>query len=73
MQMMTTILPSGFFVLEPILYSEGSIGYAMSGGGYGHGVGLSQNGANEMAKRGMDYAEILAYYYVGTQLMRMDD
>lgn len=72
-QTMTTILPSGFFVLEPILYSEGNIGYAMSGGGYGHGVGLSQNGANEMAKRGMDYVEILAYYYVGTQLMRMED
>ncbi len=70
-QTMTTILPSGFFVLEPILYNEGNIGYAMIGGGYGHGVGLSQNGANEMAKQGMNYQEILAYFYVGTQLMRI--
>lgn len=71
-QTMTTILPSAFFVLETILYNEGNIGYAIIGGGYGHGVGLSQNGANEMAKQGMDYTEILAYYYVGTQIMRID-
>ncbi len=70
-QTMSTILPSGFFVLEPILYNDGNIGYSIVGGGYGHGVGLSQNGANEMAKQGMNYQEILAYYYVGTQLMQI--
>ena len=31
--------------------------------GYGHGVGMSQYGANEMAKRGYKYDEILNYYY----------
>jgi|GEM_PF-399779 len=31
--------------------------------GYGHGVGMSQYGANEMAKQGADYKEILSYYY----------
>ena len=31
--------------------------------GYGHGVGLSQYGANEMAKLGYTYEEILKYYY----------
>jgi stage II sporulation protein D len=31
--------------------------------GYGHGVGMSQYGANEMAKRGYKYDEILKYYY----------
>ena len=31
--------------------------------GYGHGVGLSQYGANEMAKSGYTYDEILKYYY----------
>ncbi|MCL2486820.1 MAG: SpoIID/LytB domain-containing protein, partial [Oscillospiraceae bacterium] len=30
--------------------------------GYGHGVGMSQNGANEMAKSGCDYREILEHY-----------
>ena len=31
--------------------------------GYGHGVGMSQYGANGMAKNGYDYKQILAYYY----------
>ena len=34
--------------------------------GYGHGVGLSQYGANAMAKNGADYKKILATYYTGT-------
>ena len=31
--------------------------------GYGHGVGMSQYGANGMAEEGKDYETILAYYY----------
>jgi len=34
--------------------------------GYGHGVGLSQYGANVLAKDGMSYRDILAWYYTGT-------
>lgn len=33
--------------------------------GLGHGLGLSQYGANELAKKGYDYREILAHYYRG--------
>lgn len=33
--------------------------------GYGHGVGLSQYGANEMAKEGADWLEIVTHYYTG--------
>lgn len=33
--------------------------------GYGHGVGMSQYGANQMAKDGADYKEILTHYYTG--------
>lgn len=33
--------------------------------GYGHGVGMSQYGANGMAKKGADYREILSHYYSG--------
>ena len=33
--------------------------------GYGHGVGLSQYGANAMAAAGADYREILTHYYTG--------
>ncbi len=37
--------------------------------GYGHGVGLSQNGANGMAKHGSTYEEILHHYYTDVQIM----
>lgn len=36
--------------------------------GYGHGVGMSQYGAQGMAKQGAKYDQILAWYYPGTQL-----
>jgi len=37
--------------------------------GYGHGVGMSQCGANYMAKQGKNYEEILMHYYPGTKLI----
>jgi stage II sporulation protein D len=39
-----------------------------SGRGSGHGVGLCQAGAEEMAREGKDYREILSFYYPGTQI-----
>ncbi len=38
--------------------------------GYGHGVGMSQFGANQMAKEGATYSEILRKYYNGTVLQK---
>lgn len=37
--------------------------------GYGHGVGMSQYGANALAKQGKTYEEILAWYYTGIEIM----
>ena len=37
--------------------------------GYGHGVGMSQYGADYMAKNGKNYKEILTTYYQGTEIM----
>ncbi len=37
--------------------------------GYGHGVGMSQYGANTMAESGADYRDILSHYYPGTFLV----
>ena len=37
--------------------------------GYGHGVGMSQYGANAMAQKGYKYDEILKYYYTGVDLV----
>lgn len=39
--------------------------------GYGHGVGMSQYGANGMAKEGYNYDEILKHYYVGTTISKI--
>lgn len=39
--------------------------------GYGHGVGMSQYGANELAKSGKSYKDILAYYYKNTRLVNL--
>jgi len=36
--------------------------------GYGHGVGMSQAGAQAMAKSGADYMEILLHYYTGVEV-----
>ena len=39
--------------------------------GYGHGVGMSQYGANAMAKEGKNYKEILQYYYKDVSFMKI--
>ena len=40
--------------------------WILSGAGWGHGVGMSQYGALEMARDGYDASQILAHYYTGT-------
>ena len=56
-------LRSTAFTVEP----EGT-GLRFETQGYGHRVGLSQYGANAMAREGAAFPEILAHYYPGTQL-----
>ena len=62
-----TLIPSVFFELE---VSEGDA--VFSGRGSGHGVGLCQWGAEEMAGSGHDFKAILSHYYPGTSLVRME-
>lgn len=52
------LLPSAFIEIE-----KSDETYIITGGGYGHGIGMSQNGANEMAKDGWNYQEILMFFY----------
>lgn len=40
--------------------------------GYGHGVGMSQYGANNMANKGYNYKEILSHYYQNTELKNIN-
>lgn len=42
--------------------------YTISGRGFGHGIGMSQYGAEGYARRGWSYRSILAHYYTGTTL-----
>ena len=46
------------------------MGFLFTVTGYGHGVGMSQHGANLMAAQGSDYTQILAHYYPGTTLVK---
>lgn len=48
---------------------NGGIVFAVSG--YGHGVGMSQYGANIMAKNGASYEEILLNYYTGVEFSKL--
>ncbi len=57
------LLPSAFFTVK-----KEKQDYVIQGGGYGHGIGMSQNGANEMAKAGKNYKEILTTFYQGIEV-----
>ena len=59
----SALLPSAFFTIE----KDGD-SFVIHGGGYGHGIGMSQNGANEMAKKGKNYQEILQLFYQGIEI-----
>ena len=54
----TALLPRAFFTIR----REGDV-FIISGGGFGHGIGMSQNGANEMAKKGKNYIDILTMFF----------
>lgn len=41
--------------------------------GYGHGVGMSQYGADGMAREGYSYMDILNFYYPGTKVVSIDE
>ncbi|HZM98714.1 MAG TPA: SpoIID/LytB domain-containing protein [Pyrinomonadaceae bacterium] len=42
--------------------------FVFRGGGFGHGLGLCQEGAHVMAQRGQSYQQILAHYFPGTSV-----
>ncbi|MCR5663493.1 MAG: stage II sporulation protein D [Oscillospiraceae bacterium] len=59
-------LRSTAFTLE---YSGGLFVFTVTGSG--HGVGMSQYGAQVMAENGADYRAVLEHYYTGAELMKM--
>lgn len=68
------LLPSGFIYIEKDDTDENNVTYfTIYGGGYGHGVGMSQNGAQGMAKRGKSCMEILRFFYQGCEVLDIGD
>ena len=49
--------------------SENEIKFTVKG--YGHGVGMSQTGADSMAKQGSNYEEIIKHYYTGVEITNL--
>ncbi len=65
----STCIPSGFFIIEKKTDESGNLqSVQFFGGGYGHGVGMSQNGTLGMVQEGYTYTDILKHYYNGTEL-----
>ena len=63
-----SLLPSAFFFIDKDGDSQEVDSFTLRGGGYGHGVGMSQNGVKGMTDLGKEYEEIIPYFYQGTKL-----
>lgn len=66
-KMGTTLIKSTLFTVQ-----KEENRFLFSGNGYGHGVGMSQSSAKKMAEQGMSYQEILAKFYPGTNLVKIN-
>ena len=68
-----SLLPSGFFTIDEEKNEKELNKVEIIGGGCGHGVGLSQDGANQMGDEGYSAGEILAHYYPGAEIAEVAD
>ena len=64
----SSTLPSAFMMIDTQKQDDTVTGYSIIGGGFGHGVGMSQNGAKNMAQSGMTCEEILGFFYPGVEM-----
>lgn len=62
------VLPSAFFIIDKDVEDGKLTGITITGGGYGHGVGMSQNGVKALADSGKSYEDILSYFYKGIEM-----
>lgn len=80
---MSTLLPSSFLMIEVVREEdtakenedagkEGNItGIRVYGGGYGHGIGMSQNGAKVMGEAGYSCEDILRFFYDDVEIVNI--
>lgn len=65
---------SQLFYLEPTVdANQKLLGFTFIGGGFGHGVGMSQFGSYNLAKLGWSADQILSFYYPGTRIQALSD
>ncbi|MDY6806526.1 MAG: SpoIID/LytB domain-containing protein [Cyanobacteriota bacterium] len=65
---------STLFYLDPIYDGQKNLqGYAIVGGGFGHGVGFSQKGSIKLAELGWSSDRILEFYFPGTQVQPLSN
>ena len=57
--------------IQQVSGNRGETGRVLSGRGFGHGIGLCQTGALARAAAGQSFTDILAHYYPGAQLVRL--
>ena len=62
------LLPSAFFMIKTDKADGKITGITLIGGGFGHGVGMSQNGAKNLADLGYNAKDILEFYYEGCEV-----
>lgn len=68
----TTALPSSTFVIVPRRdASNRLVAWVLKGAGWGHGAGMCQRGAQNHALAGWDARRIIAWYYRGIELRRV--
>lgn len=65
-------LPENLFTFHRVRQGDGTPAVRFIGRGWGHGIGLCQNGAFGLARAGMRYEQILATYYTGVELTRWE-
>jgi stage II sporulation protein D len=66
-------MPEMLFTVQKVTGADGEIEFLFLGRGWGHGVGLCQNGAYGMAMAGKTWYEILRHYYTGADLLAWSD
>lgn len=71
-QVTMSLLPSAAFYIADA-GKDNEKAFWIIGGGFGHGTGMSQCGAQKMANSGKTCEEILAHYYDGTKLLKLSE
>jgi stage II sporulation protein D len=67
-----SMMPSAFFTMEKEHDDAGNLtAVTFFGGGHGHGVGMSQNGAKALLDMGFGYREVLTHFYPGAEITEM--